>query len=148
MSDTPSAKKPSRPRAPGIELLSDAEVTALRNEAKAKVGEDAKKAARKAALEAMIREENSRIDPNEELVEYTIDLPGYASEIRVDGVQYIQGETYKFTRRQLASMQEIVQNSWKHEKAVGGANANEYRRPRNVAISPNTAIAYSGHFAR
>ena len=96
----------------------------------------------------MIREENSRIDPNEELVEYTIDLPGYASEIRVDGVQYIQGETYKFTRRQLASMQEIVQNSWKHEKAVGGANANEYRRPRNVAISPNTAIPYSGHFAR
>lgn len=118
---------------PDEDLLSDAEIEALRVEAKKKVLEDRKKAAQQKVLAAMLREENERIDPSDEIVLYTIDIPGYAKSVRLDGIEYFHGQTYKFTTRKLSSILEVVQGAWRHERSIGEANRNNYVAPSNKA---------------
>lgn len=136
------------PNIPGSELISEAEMVALRQEAKAKVKSDAVKTAKKLMLEQMLREENQTADPDEVISAYTIDLPGYAANVTVDGVQYLQGETYQLGARQLSSIREIVQSAWKHEDSIGGAHANEYRKPRGFAFRGDSGTLLGGQSAR
>lgn len=128
-----NSKKLKASAIPDSELLSTEDLVALREEARSKVLDDRKKDARKKALSAMIREENERLDPSDEIVSYTIDLPGYAMDIRLDGVQYVQGQTYKFSTRKLASVMDLIHNAWKHEAAIGGAHREVYKPPSSKA---------------
>ena len=140
--------RPKQAYVPEPGLISDAEMFALRQEAKDKVKADAIKNAKKLMLEQMIREENQTADPDETISAYTVDLPGYATNITIDGVQYLQGETYQLGARQLSSIREIVQSAWRHEDSIGGAHANEYRKPAGFAFRGDSGTLLGGRGAR
>lgn len=120
----------------GAELLNDQERIALQAEAKKKVLEDRKAKAKKELLARAIDEERMALEPEEDLVDCTIDLPGFADRVVIDGVVYFHGATYKFPLKQYRSVTEIIGRAWGHEHEVGGANRDAYRRPRNVALRP------------
>ena len=124
-----------KPAIPGIELLSEEEIKALRAQARAKVQEDLKKKASQDALSHFLKEEQKMLDPEEEMVKILIDVPGYADRITLDNQIFMHGVEYTVSRRQAETMREIMQNAWRHERTIGGANANEYRAPANATIS-------------
>lgn len=131
--------------------FTDDELAAIRKEARKQIG-DQVKAQKKAALLAQYKkEELGKVDPREELVDVTIDVPGFAQFICIDGTKYQQGETRQFTRKQAETIRDITANAWKHEKSVGDANSRQYRPPQmadsGARVGSNTVIN-SRYFAR
>jgi len=122
---------------PNIDMLSEQEQEQLRAQAKKEIAEDMKKAARTAALEAFKDEARRAVDPDEELFSFQIDLPGHADRITIDGISYLHGGTYEFTKKELDTIREVQSRAWRHEDEVGGANRDFYRAPRNVRVGPN-----------
>jgi hypothetical protein len=121
---------------PGVELLSAEEVEAIRVSARSKIAADLKKAASKELEARFLKEERHRADPNEELIPLTIDLPGFADRVTIDGTVYMQGVTYRFPKRQYDSVRDQIAQSWRHEAQTGGANRDAYRQPRNTVMRP------------
>ena len=136
------AKKAAAPLAeeyrniPGSDLLSDEEVEKLREEAAAKARKTRKEQASKELAARFEKEENHRIDPSEELMSYTVDLPGFADRIMLDGVVYMHGVTYRFPKRQYDTIRDLVSHAWRHESETGGANRDAYRGPRSMSLRP------------
>jgi len=65
---------------------------------------------------------------------YTIEIPmGAAGSegafVSINGDRYYQGQTYEFTRDQLATVKDLVAKTWAHEKSIHGDNENAYRKP-------------------
>jgi len=145
----PVVEAAERPAIPNVELFTDAELEALKLEAAKVIDEDLKKLARAEALKHFTKAERARRLPAEEQIEYMIDLPGYAMSCVVDNVTYFHGKVYKVSRRQYASLRESVQNAWRHERNIGGANANAYRQPSLPTISGTTlgVTSRSGYLA-
>jgi hypothetical protein len=129
------AAKVKRPKSKDADLFTEAELFELKAEADKKILEDRKKAARIAALAEFEKEAKAEVDPAEEIVDYVIDLAGYADKVMIDGVVYWHGKLYKLPRKKYESIREIVQASWRHERAIGGANANAYRQPSLPVLS-------------
>jgi len=121
---------------PGAELLSPDEIAELREQAAQKAVAERKAQAKKDLRDRFEKEEKHRIDPNEELMSMTIDLPGFADRIMLDGVTYFHGITYRFPKRQYDTVRDLVSQAWRHESETGGANRDAYRRPREIAIRP------------
>jgi hypothetical protein len=118
-----------------LELLSEEERTAINKEAQALVKEQAAKVARKLYLDQCVREAKAKADPNEEMVDVQVDIPGFADRIVIDGVVYWQGTTSRVTASQKRAIDEIMCNAWKHERQTGGANASEYHKPRQYVLN-------------
>ena len=118
-----------------LELLSEEERAAIHKEAQALVKEQAAKVARKLYLEQCVREAKAKADPNEEMVDVQIDVPGFADRIVIDGVVFMQGTTPRVTASQKRAIDEIQCNAWKHERATGGANDIEYHKPRSFVLN-------------
>jgi hypothetical protein len=113
------------------------ELVALRGKAKAKVLAEKKKAAETELLKKFEQEARAEDDPEEEMVSIMIDLPGHSDRITVDGKIFFHGSTYTVPRRKFDSLRDIVSLAWDHEDSVQGANTNDYRRPRNINLSPS-----------
>lgn len=118
--------------------LSEEEKAELRAEAKQKVFLERKAAMKKEYLQAEIKRHRSLGKPGEEIVSCTIDLPGHADRIVMDGVHYFHGATYKVSRSKFDSIRDICARAWEHEHEVGGANRDVYRgrTPVNATIRP------------
>lgn len=127
-------------------ILSPEDLETIRNEAKHKVKEDSKKEAKKKALELAIREEKSKVNPEDALEKYQIDLPGYSDGIVLDGIKYVQGVTYTFTAKQISTIKDIVHCAWRHENDVGGVNRKSYVAPREFGYDRSYGL--SGAYGR
>ena len=121
---------------PGAELLSDEDITEIRAKAREQVDTDRKKQAKEELKSRFLKEERHRSDPDEELIALTIDLPGFADRVTIDGTVYMQGVTYRFPKKQYESIRDQMAQSWKHEAQTGGANRDAYRQPRTTALRP------------
>jgi hypothetical protein len=66
---------------------------------------------------------------------YRIDLaPCGGIDIRLNGAQYVHGETYKFPTDVLRSVKEIVARTWSHEANISGANENSYKHAQDRVL--------------
>lgn len=67
-----------------------------------------------------------------ELYWYRIDLaPCGGTEIKINGMPYYHGQTYKFGTDLLRSIKEIVSRTWEHEANVNGVNENVFKQAQN-----------------
>lgn len=129
------------PRKPSVvlvdpSLLSDEEKKELRVAAKKRIGEERKAAAQDAYLEQVLDEERRAGIPNEEERYITLDMAGHSDRIMLDGVVYFHGQTYLVRKSTYDVMAETVARGWDHEDEIGGANRDQYRRPRNTVLRP------------
>lgn len=76
----------------------------------------------------------------EEQITVTIDVAGHAQDIKLDGRPYYHGHTYTVPRSVACTLNDIMGRTWDHEESVGGANNNEYRRPRSTRMLGGRAI--------
>jgi hypothetical protein len=74
----------------------------------------------------------------EEQITLVIDLPGHSKEIRLDGVIYSHGHQFTVPKSVADSLYDVMGRAWDHEEQVGGANQNEYRKPRSTRVSGAT----------
>lgn len=66
---------------------------------------------------------------------YKIDLPasgGYG--IKINGVDFMHGETYELDEDLLRTIKDMVARSWAHEGTIRGSNENVFRRQQNVTL--------------
>ena len=67
---------------------------------------------------------------------YRIDLaPNGGTDIKINGVPFYQGQTYKVTTDTLRVLKDTVARGWVHEQQIHGSNENFYRKPLNRTIS-------------
>jgi hypothetical protein len=128
--------------------LNQEEKRALYAEAMKAVAEEVKEKESARLLEEYKKLARRELIPEEELHPVTIDLAGHSTKISVDGTDYFQGVTYHFTAGQAASIREIAFRGWKHEREIGGANSNAYRRPHNLSLSVNDSYNSPSHLMR
>lgn len=127
-------------------LLSQEEKDKLRKQARDRVIADQKKAAQEAYFAKMVEEELRALDPEEEEVEFAIDLPLFAKHVMINGVQYLHGGVYTTTRARFDSIADIVAQAWRHDDAileeeVRDRNRRSYgTRIRNGAITNMPSI--------
>lgn len=138
---TPAADAPKKVHALSFladvdKHLSSEEKAALRAKAVARVAEEAKEAAEDMYMAEAMRQERAKLDPDEEIKRVLIDVAGHANKIVYDGVEFFHGYTYDVPRGQYCSLLEIAARTWDHENEVGGANRDEYRKPRNLTLRP------------
>lgn len=118
--------------------FTDAELEAIREQAKTQIAEQRKKKAARDLLERFKEEELAALEPAHEMVDVLIDVPGYTQYIMVDGRIMNQGEIISVPRHMAESIREIVQNAWRHERSNGGAHMKAYMPPTTAAISALT----------
>jgi hypothetical protein len=99
-------------------LLSAEEKAKLRKQAKESVLADQAKAAKEAYFAQMVREELKALDPEEEEVEFAIDLPMFAKCVMLNGVMYLHGGVYTTSRARFDSIADIVAQAWRHDDAI------------------------------
>jgi predicted patatin/cPLA2 family phospholipase len=99
-------------------LLSVEEKAKLRKQAKERVLADQIKAAQKAYFAKMVEEELRALDPEQEEVEFAIDLPMFAKCVMLNGVQYMHGGVYTTSRARFDSIADIVAQAWRHDDAI------------------------------
>lgn len=120
----------------------DAETKAgLLLKAKQIVDQDEKNDAEDAYLQQAIAAEQRARRPEEAMEDVLIDVAGHSNKIMVDGVEYFHGYTYRVPYSLARVFQDTMQATWRHEHEVGGANRDEYRKPRNITLSPRNAGA-------
>lgn len=98
-------------------------------------------AERKAAALAQLRAEALEAErrkgtPDEEQNDITIDLPEFAAQITIDGVQYFHGYVYTVGYSLFQSMSEIMSRAWAHQNEIEGRSR---FKPvaRNISLSPH-----------
>ena len=64
-----------------------------------------------------------------------IDLPGHASDIKLDGRPYYHGHQYTVPASVADTLLNVMDLAWRHEEATGGANTNAYRKPLHTSVS-------------
>lgn len=67
--------------------------------------------------------------PEEDMLDFTVNLPVQAANIRIDGREYHHGFTYKIRRSQLTTFREIQHRAWLHDMQVQG------QRPHAAGMS-------------
>jgi hypothetical protein len=151
---TPSMKsnKINRPSFTKIDVddpieLSAIEKAELEKQAREVIREEKKKRLKKEYLEILMRRLSGDVDiqheqDEEEFVDYTIDLAPHADKIRLDNIIYFHGQTYKLNIHQLRTVQDIVAQTWRHERTIGNANRDFYIPPKrsNLVISPRNPM--------
>lgn len=122
-----------------FDILDQATKDGLLAKAKLVVDQDEKNDAEDAFLQQAIAAEQRRRRPEEALEDVLIDVAGHSNKIMVDGVEYFHGYTYRVPYSLARMFGEVMQATWRHEDEVGGANRDEYRKPRNITLSPRNA---------
>lgn len=124
--------------------LSAEDIAAIKAEALKQHEESLKNSARRALLEAEKRRLQRVSDPNEEVIENVyIDLPPFADRLVIDGVAFLHGGTYAFSKRQYQSVIDNVARAWAHQDEVEG-HRRDYRKPRGLVLEGGDAYRRRG----
>lgn len=130
------SKKTEPNVAPSPMELTQAEKEALWLEAEADVAEELKAAEKERLLKEYKKEVRRSRIPEEALEPILIDVAGHSNKITLDSVEYFHGTTYYLSQAQRATINDIMSQTWKHEREIGGANSNAYRAPLDRTIRP------------
>ena len=66
---------------------------------------------------------------------YRIDLaPCGGEDLKINGVPYLHGHTYKFDTDTLRSVKEMVARTWVHENDINGHAFNPYKQAQNKVL--------------
>lgn len=124
------------------DILSNKEVEAARKEARERVEKERKSSAKARLIEEEInrlKNEEGLVTGSEEkdkLVHITIDLAEYVDRIMLNGVVYLQGQTYTVPRHVAQSMAEIMFNTWRHQNQVDGKDLRSfYQKKKGEGLS-------------
>ena len=115
--------------------LTEEEKEEIRQRAFEQVESERKARAEEAFMQQALDDARRADEPELQLEDIFIDLPGHAVRILIDGVEYLHGFVYNVNAHQAATMRDIMQRCWNHEDEVGGANREWYKRPRNVSLT-------------
>lgn len=114
----------------------------MREKIKARAREHVRKKAAEKLEDRIFAEEVRRAEveyaePDEALMEITIDLPDFAYMIAIDGVGYYHGCTYDVPTRKYRSMIDQMARSWEHNREIHGdrRKGDVTMRPMNRRIS-------------
>ena len=121
-------------------LLSEEERAEIEADIIAEIEEEERKKLKdKYRLEAKDRMRREK-GLSEEQVTLTIDIAGYSDAIKLSGKPYYHGHSYTVPLSVAQSLYDIMGRTWDHEESVGGANANEYRKPRETRMLGGRAV--------
>jgi hypothetical protein len=115
--------------------LTEEEKEEIRQRAFEQVESERKARAEEAFMQQALDDARRADEPELQMEDILIDLPGHAVRILIDGVEYLHGFVYNVNSYQAATMRDIMQRCWNHENEVGGANRNWYARPRNTTLT-------------
>lgn len=129
-------------------LLSKEDKELLRKQARDRVIADQVKAAQEAYFAQMVKEELKALDPEEEEVEFAIDLPMFAKSVMLNGVQYLHGGVYTTSRARFDSIADIVAQAWRHDDAILEEEVRDRARRSYGTRIRNGAITNMPHINR
>jgi len=115
--------------------LTEEEKEEIRQRAFEQVESERKARAEEAFMQQALDDARRADEPELQMEDIFIDLPGHAVRILIDGVEYLHGFVYNVNAHQASTMRDIMQRCWNHEDEVGGANREWYKRPRNVSLT-------------
>jgi hypothetical protein len=115
--------------------LTEEEKEEIRARAYEQVNKEKKAREEERFMQAALDEARSVDEPELQMEDIFIDLPGHAVRILIDGIEYLHGFTYTVNQPKAQSMRDIMQRCWNHEDEVGGANREWYKRPRNINLN-------------
>lgn len=118
--------------------LTDEEKKELDLIARKQVEEELRNARKKEFIRQQVLKYRNANIPGEKIVSITLDLPGHANSIVLDGKYFFHGVTYKVAERVYKTMIDIQARAWEHENEIGGANRDLYkgRAPVNPVVTP------------
>lgn len=103
------------------DLLDDVAKQETRERARKHVEELRRKSQVDALFEQAAREENARLDPNEEPVTFTVELGDYAPFVLINGgMRYYHGVTYTVPVSLYRSLIDIMYQSQCHQREIDG----------------------------
>jgi hypothetical protein len=76
----------------------------------------------------------------EEQITFLLDLPGHTDKIRIDNQYYYHGFTYTRSYSVAQTVFYMMDQAWRHEETVGGANKDAYRKPRHTGLSATRGV--------
>lgn len=121
--------------------LTAADKERVRLKAAKTVADKYKKKAEEALLAKMIKELERELIPEERVEPILINVAGHSDRIVLDGRQYQHGQVYHLTVNERETLEDVMAQTWRHEREVGGANFNHYRKPANAVVRPGSEIA-------
>ena len=96
----------------------------------------------KEQLKADLRADKERAKGmTERQVDVHVDLAPYCDRILLDNVAYLQGMTYTVPASKAAVMNDVIQQTWKHQSEIDGKSENFYRRARTPRVTPQNMNA-------
>ena len=117
--------------------LSEEEKSEARQRARDHVLKKRKEKAIDQYFEAAVKAEEQALNPFEALEDFTIDLPEYTYMVRIDGVEFYHGCTYKFAVRQHGRDWELLTDPFArslentlHRAPIFGETYYEFKHPR------------------
>lgn len=128
-------------------LLSEQDIAEAKALAKKRVID----AQRKKAKDALIEEETLRLQNEDgfsadgsvqsEIISVTLDLAPHQIDIKLDGITYLAGQTYRLPRHKAGTIREIMQRGWQHQDQIDGKSLFEEqgRRAANRLFSAGQA---------
>lgn len=125
-------------------VLSAEEKDAIRERARKHVHQARKEKDTDRLFDAMVKEAEREFEPNEQLEDFTVDLPEYTPFIKINNVIYFHGLTYELPYSKARSMADIQARAWEHErewKEGKHRTADASRRPRHLHINQHGAVS-------
>ena len=122
------------------DLLTPIEKEETLARAKAHVDEQRKKKAIDHLFEQAVKAEENAYDPNEEIVEFTVDLPDFAPCMTINGrMSYYHGCTYKVPMQLYRSLIDLQFQAACHQREIDGhrRQGDLSRRPQYTNLSPS-----------
>ncbi len=108
--------------------------------AKSHVDEQRKKGAIDALFAQTVKAEENAHDPNEEIVEWTVELADYVPAITINGaMSYYHGCTYKVPMGMFRSLIDLQWQTQCHQREIDGhrRQGDLQRRPQYTNLSPS-----------
>lgn len=137
--DAPAMAKP-KGREVFTLTLNENDKEKVREKARAIVAAKFKKQAEEKLLAQYVEEIERESIPEQQVEPILINVAGHSNKISLDGRPYFQGHVYNVTQRERETLEEIMDRTWKHEKEVGGANFDHYRKPANAVLRPGSEL--------
>jgi hypothetical protein len=130
-------------------ILDEEDLEELRAMARKQVELEFKAAARQEKLKEMVAEERSKLDPEEEMVDVLIDLPGHAENIMINFRKFHHGHRYTVGLSQYRTLADIQARAWEHEEVVGNVNRSRYQPvQRGTRVNASTMQVTNPPFLR
>jgi len=123
-----------------FKLLTEEEREELLKEVREEIRKEEVKKAKDSFKEKTRRAIRIQKGLEEEQVTMLIDPPGHAKDIRLDSRVFYHGYSYTVPYSVADTLYHVMDRAWRHEEEVGGANSNEYRKPRLTQVSGTGAI--------